>query len=511
MFRKCVVVLAATLLTSTAAHADWYRATSKHFIVYSDDSLADVKDYTTTLEQFDQGIRAWHLAPQDKRGASARVTVFVLNDTSAIAQLAGKQGVAGFYSPHAGESVAFTPRSGSGDLGARAVLFHEYTHHWMLTNWTDAALPPWFVEGFAELHATALFRAGQIIFGAVPSYRRYTIGQMNVMPMSQLLKFDPGNLSRIETDALYSHGWALTHYLMFDPGGRKQLADYIGALNSGGAGDPAKLIGGGNIDLKLNQYVRRSRLPSAAFDLDKLPIGTIDVQKLSDAQAAMIPALIASKRGVDAKSADRVVEMARQRAAPYPNDAFVQNELAEAEFDACSVAKAEATCYARAAAAADRAITADPKSIHALVYRGMAETAALEKVKVTDPARWNSARQWFLRANKVDTEMPQPLIQYYDSFRQAGEKPTANARGALLYAYALAPYDSDLRLQATHVYLAQGKAEEARAAIKPVAYNVDSRGKADYAKKVLAALDANGTDAALKVMDAKPAPKEDDD
>lgn len=511
MFRKCVVALAATLLSSTAAHADWYRATSKHFVVYSNDSLADVKDYTTRLEQFDQGIRAWHLAPQDKRGASARVTVFVLDDISAIAQLAGRTGVAGFYSPHAGESVAFTPRSGDSDLGARAILFHEYTHHWMLTNWTDAALPPWFVEGFAELHATAFFRGDQIIFGAVPAYRRYTVGQMNLLPISRLLKFDPGNLSPIETDALYSHGWALTHYLTFDEAGRKRLAAYVDALNGGSADDPAKLIGDGNIDLKLNQYVRRPRLPSAAFDLAKLPVGSIEVSKLDPAEAAMMPALMQSKRGVGRKNAEQTAALARRLAAPYPDNSFAQNELAEAEYDACSVVDAAADCYSRSAAAADRAIAANPKSVHALVYRGMADIAALKKAKVQDPARWAAARQWFLRANKVDTEMPQPLIQYYDSFVDAGETPTVNAQSALLYAYALAPYDSDLRLQAAGVYLRQGKADEARTAIKPVAYNIDQRAKSEYAKRILAALDKDGTAAAVKEMDAKPTPKDEDD
>ena len=510
MFRKCITALAATLLTSTAAHADWYRATSKHFVVYSNDSLANVRDYTTRLEQFDQGIRAWHLAPQDKRGASARVTVFVLDDVSAIAQLAGRTGVAGFYSPHAGESVAFTPRSGNSELGARAVLFHEYTHHWMLTNWTDAALPPWFIEGFAELHATALFRSDQIVFGAVPSYRRYTIGQMNMMPMSRLLKFDPGNLGPAETDALYSHGWALTHYLTFDDDGRKRLAAYIGALNGGSAADPARLIGNGDIDLKLGQYVRRPRLPSAAFDLAKLPVGTIEVTKLSAAEAATMPALIQSKRGVSRKNAEQTAALARRLAAPYPNDASAQNELAEAEYDACSTVDAAADCYARSATAADRAIAADPNSVHALVYRGMADTAALKQAKVKDPARWAAARQWFLRANKVDTEMPQPLIQYFDSFRAAGEMPSTNAQSALLYAYALAPYDSDLRLQAATVYLRQGKADEARIAIKPVAYNIDDRAKSEFAKRILAALDKGGTAAAVKELEAKPK-KEDDD
>ncbi len=512
---RFIVGATIALLSSTAAQADWYRASSKHFVVYSDDSERDVRDYTTQLEQFDQAIRRWHVAPENPRGESARVTVFVLPDQAAVGKLAGRSSVAGFYRPSAGESVAFAPRAGtdgSGDLGARAVLFHEYAHHWMLTNWTDAALPPWFVEGFAELHATAMFRGNKIIFGAVPLYRRYSIGQMNAMPMDRLLKFDVGKLDPIETDALYSHGWALTHYLTFDPVGRKQLAAYIGALNSGKAGNPAKLIGDGRtMDMQLSQYVRRKQLPSAAFDVDTLAIGMIDVRKLSAAEAATVPAMILSKRGVNAGSASKALDLARRVAAPYPADAFAQNELAEAEFDACNVEKkADAGCFTRAEAAADRAIAADPKSVHALTYKGMAQVGALEKAKVTDAARWKAARQWFLTANKVDTEAPQPLIAYYDSFVDAGEPATKNAQAGLLYAYALAPYDSDLRIKATRVYLMQGNVAAARVAISPIAYNIESRTRADYAKKTLAMIDTGDAKAALASMDEKP-PAESDD
>ncbi len=514
MLRSVVGAMIA-LLSSTAAQADWYRASSKHFVVYSDDSERDVRDYTTQLEQFDQAVRRWHVAPENPRGDSARVTVFVLDDQAAVGKLAGRSNVAGFYRPSAGESMAFAPRAGSdgsGDLGARAVLFHEYAHHWMLTNWTDAALPPWFVEGFAELHATAMFRGNKIIFGAVPLYRRYSIGQMNAMPMDRLLKFDVGKLNGLETDALYSHGWALTHYLTFDPVGRKQLAAYIGALNSGKAGNPSKLIGDGRtMDMQLNQYVRRKQLPSAAFDVDTLAIGTIDVRKLSAPEAATMPAMILSKRGVNTSTAPKALDVARRVTAPFPADAFAQNELAEAEFDACNVdTKADAACFARAEAAADRALAADPKSVHALTYKGMAQVAALEKAKVKDAARWKAARQWFLTANKVDTEAPQPLIAYYDSYADAGEAATKNAQAGLLYAYALAPYDADLRLRATRVYLTQGNVAAARVAISPLAYNIEARGRAEYAKKALAAIDTGDAKAALDAMDPKKAPKDDD-
>ena len=77
-----------------------------------------------------------------------------------------------------------SPPVGSGEgtdhgFTSQAILFHEYTHHWLLTNdaWSDAAFPPWFVEGFAELHATAIIRNGDVIFGATAHLSRLYCGQ----------------------------------------------------------------------------------------------------------------------------------------------------------------------------------------------------------------------------------------------------------------------------------------------------------------------------------------------
>jgi hypothetical protein len=135
---------------------------------------------------------------------------------------------------------------------------------------------------------------------------------MNLMPMDRMLKFDLGKLAGGETDALYSHGWALTHYLTFDPERRKLLASYIGDLNSGKPASPAALTaGGGNLDVKLNSYVRRATPPSAAFGYDQLPVGKVDVRKLTLAEAATMPAYILSQRGVSKANAAEATELAR--------------------------------------------------------------------------------------------------------------------------------------------------------------------------------------------------------
>ena len=113
MIRKLLLSAAALAIVPGAADAAWYQASSKHFVVYDDDSPGRVKAYTERLERFDQAIRYWHHTPEDTRGPSARVTIYVVSDIDAIQKIYGKGGenVAGFYDPRASGSVAFTPRN----------------------------------------------------------------------------------------------------------------------------------------------------------------------------------------------------------------------------------------------------------------------------------------------------------------------------------------------------------------------------------------------------------------
>lgn len=501
MIRKLLLSAAALAVVPSAANAAWYQASSKHFVVYENDSPDRVKAYTERLERFDQAIRYWHHTPESTRGPSARVTVYVLSDVESIQKIfgSGVANIAGFYEARATGSVAFTPRNtgGGNDYGfsAEAVLFHEYTHHFMRTTWSDAAFPAWFSEGFAELHATAQIKSdGSVQFGAVPVYRQWTVARSILLPAAQLLERYPGKLDEESRDALYSRGWLLMDYLTFDADRRKQLAAYIIAINSGkSAAEAGKAFGKvSELDGKMNAWGSRKNPPYNVINGSELHTGTITVRALGPGEAAVMPALIASTRGVDEKIAPRVAELARRLAAPFPNDAAAQNELAEAEFDAKN--------YAAAEAAADRAIAADPQSIHALMYKGMAQQAILVRDKVTDNARWMATRRWYLAANKVDPEAPAPLVLFYDSFVAQKQKPTENAANGLLYAYALAPYDQSLRMEAAGVLIGRDQIPAARIALGPVAYNVDD-GPAEAAQNVLKALDAGDKAAALKALE----------
>jgi Tfp pilus assembly protein PilF len=202
----------------------------------------------------------------------------------------------------------------------------------------------------------------------------------------------------------------------------------------------------------------------------------------------MIPATMRSRGGADAPG---VATQARMLAAPFANDAGAQIELATAEYDAGN--------YAQSAAAADRALVADPKSADAMIRKGLA-LVAVARAGGADPATWTAARRWFLAANKADPLYFYPVQLYYASFRAAKETPSDAAKKALLYAYKLNPMNTALRWEAARILLQDGDFRHARLALDLTVFGKRGGPLAVRAKAVVGALDANGAAAALALF-----------
>ena len=96
------------------------------------------------------------------------------------------------------------------------------------------------------------------------------------------------------------------------------------------------------------------------------------------------------------------------------------------------------------------------------------------------------ARQTFISANKIDTEDPEALFEYYTSYLMEGVRPTDNAIAALHYASDLAPQDLGVRMNSAIAYLNEGKPKDARATLTIVAYSPHANQMAETAKTVIA-------------------------
>lgn len=493
----------------SAARADWHRASSSHFVVYSNDRPERVRELAETLERFDSAVRRLRAFPDTPVSPSNRVTVYTLRDDAAVGRLAGDSFAAGFYMPRASGAVAFVPRqSGSSrfELSALAVLLHEYTHHLMLTTFAHAAFPAWLIEGYAEFHATAVFNEdGSVMLGAPPLHRARGLFSGNWLPVRDMLLSSRPLRDPNRMEALYGRGWLLTHMLTFTGTRDGQLNRFLALMNDGKPAQESAAAFGDLDQLQrdLNAYLRQRRITAATIAAANISVGPVEVRALDPGEAAMMDVRIRSTRGVDERSARAVLNDARRAAAPYPDHGFAQRVLAEAEYDAGN--------FAEAANAADRAIAADPRLVDAHVYRGMAALAVLRaRDGDVTPAEWAAARGWFTRANRIENDAAMPLILFHDSFPAAGEEPTANARAALARAQELAPQDMGLRLRTAVMHLRQHEAERARELLRPIAYAPHAGGLARHAGALIAAIDSGGADAAIAVADRPPGEEDDE-
>ncbi|TZG28816.1 tetratricopeptide repeat protein [Sphingomonas montanisoli] len=336
----------------------------------------------------------------------------------------------------------------------------------MLANWSGAH-PAWFVEGFAEFNATARFNErGKIDLGLAAKHRYPTLLLGMQLPIERVLTGTSAGLNAELADSFYAKGWLLTHMLTFEKRRAGQLETYLAAINKGTASlDAAKQAFGdlAMLDREMNQYVRRKQMTVAEMPIAQLPLDAIAVRQLTAGEQALMQVRLRSERGVTDKTASAVAADARKLAAPFTEDPGAQLILAEAEFDADQDNAADV--------AADRVLAARPNDVDALIFKGHVAMRRLTKTKSSDVVAWKAARQWFVRANRVQPNAAEPLSLFYAIMLEQGEKPTANAIAALQRAFELVPQDSALRFLLARQYLIDGKLTEGRVLLEPMAYN----------------------------------------
>lgn len=495
MIRKLLAVLALTM--PVVAQAEWLEASTPHFVVYANDTPKFLSDYAAKLERFDRAMRLLRGIPERPISPSERVSIYMVHDADDIEALTGP-GVRGFYHASVEGPAGFVSRqSGSGsrwDLDANSVIRHEYSHHFMFDNYDNGAMPLWYVEGFAEFHATAITQPdGSVVFGQAPAYRAGALLANDSLSVKDVLSADTQRLDGSQLDVLYGKGWALVHYLTFEPSRRGQLAAYMAAINAGKAPlDAATVFGDlGQLNKDVSRYVRRPKLTAMTIPADKLVIAEPTLRKLTAGEAATMPMRIRSKAGVDARSAPGVYARAMAAAKPFPNDPGAQLELAEAAYDA--------NAYGESLAAANRAIAAEPGREKAYIYRGKALMALARAAKSGNPATWDEVRTAFLKANTLDPDDPEALANFYRSFPAAGRAPTANASAALYKALDYAREDEALRFEVAQEYLSRHDTAKARETLKTLAYSPHQGKASKRASDLIAAIDKGDAAAIAKL------------
>jgi len=482
---KMVAAVLSVFLWPGLAHAAWLEASSEHFVIYADDNERDITRFSQQLERYHAGMALLLASRAPVPSPSSRVTVYVVRNKREVQALHGGDNkfLGGFYVPRAGGSLAIVPTvdSGNGAITmSMVVLLHEYAHHFLISS-NSMPMPRWFSEGAAEFFASAKFEAdGGVWLGRPAQHRAGELYLARDVKAADLL--DPTEYDKSKNtayDAFYGKSWLLYHYLTFDVARSGQLGRYLALLQDGKGQRDAALEAFGDFDAlekDLDKYLSKNKMSALKLTAEKVPIGAISLRALPAGEAAMMPVRIRSKRGTSPEEAPTLLAEARTVALRYPGDAAVLSALAETEYDAGHDKEA--------IAAADAALALDPKQVNAYVQKGLALFRIAPEADDT-AAAYKAARAPFIALNRIENDHPLPLVYFYRSFVEQGEKPPVLALDGLIRAMQLAPFDLGLRMTLGHALVGLGRRDDARTVLLPVAYNPHGGGMSDFARKML--------------------------
>lgn len=224
-----LALLGSILIAASPAQAEWKKATSPNFVVYSDGDERTLRAYVQELESFDRMLRFRHRQPLDQPAARP-LPIYLVGGIHQLRQVwyGAPEQVAGFYSPTSEGTFAVAIRQ----RDFNEFLRHEYAHHFFFN--LGLTVPAWLHEGLAEYYMTAKFEGTGVMIGNPSVLRAGTLLNFSWLPLEDLLTKSSGQiLNEEQQDAYYPVAWALTHWFMSDPERSDKLWDYMRRVNAG--------------------------------------------------------------------------------------------------------------------------------------------------------------------------------------------------------------------------------------------------------------------------------------
>lgn len=523
--RKIVVAFLAALALvapalATAKGPAWRRADTPNFVIYSQGSEAQLRQFANDLERFDALLREFMSVPATTQKPYP-LTIYALPNSSSVARLFSKKenSIAGFYTASLYGSTAVSNRTKASNkvyLDGSVVLFHEYVHHFMHRNFSGS-YPLWFNEGFAEYYSTVTFEKDGIFKFGIPAYHRaYELLQGDNIPTEKLLLASgSSDLRRSEWDSFYGRAWLLVHYLMNSQEGQKKLLSYLRDYSTGIAPREAAERNFGDLkalDKALSQHLN-SRM---SYQMSTEPMAfqpKVEIHALDDIESALVPLQMKIRTKRDCVAVrDELLELAKRN----PERADIWFELARAQINAAhheTADKGDADADAEPdnaganrqrsrggdldevsdsyLAAADEAVdrTLAIDKAHGRAHALKADIMMERLLRPGSPSEkdWDEMRDHIVAANRANTEDPVPLVAWYRSFTEIGETPSKSAEDGLVKAFTLVREATEVRLMLAFDLARRGEFETAIRLVKILANDPHA---GEYGRAALAQLEA---------------------
>jgi tetratricopeptide (TPR) repeat protein len=182
----------------------------------------NIRKVATKLEQFREVFSK--LFPHTKFNSDIPTNVIVFKDAGSYKPFKPRNSkwVAGYFQP--GEDVNYITLSTDGKIeDTYGIIFHEYVHYLLETNFGKTDLPPWFNEGLAEYYQTFSIKEDkEVLLGGLQKNHLRLLQQNKLIPLKDFFAVDNYSLhknSNHSRSVFYAQAWALIHYLLQGNGG----------------------------------------------------------------------------------------------------------------------------------------------------------------------------------------------------------------------------------------------------------------------------------------------------
>lgn len=474
------------------AHADWLRAESERFIVYSEGSERSLRDYVQKLEMFDR-VMLFQSGILSSTTPPRKLPIYLVSSRGGLTRVnpATGRNTVGTYFPTEEDIFAVAIRSDDGSgLSGQDVLMHEYAHHFMLGN-TPGSYPAWYVEGFAEYYMTAKIKPSDnsVSLGEVNKNRASWIMGSEWIPLAVLLRSRPEEVRTSSHQATYYPiAWLLTHWLLSEPARRVQLRAYLADISNGTDSVEAMEKATGMSLEQLRLALRR--YTSANLNLMRItgqfPTPEITVTRLPRSANDLLLINQRLKIGVPEKDRKALGEEVARLAARHGDDPLALLAAGHAGMHFGNRPAGER--------ALQRLIEIEPDNIEALQF--LAQERLRQAGETESETERNSlrreARDYIARAYQAAQNDYRTLMLMTELRQGQPNYPNDNDMLAMGLTLDRAPQLPTVRFNYAAALAERNEAAEAIAVLRPLANNPHGGGASRLANRMIAALEAGG-------------------
>lgn len=446
------------LLAANPALAEWRRAETPRFIIYSDGNERSLRDSALQLELYENALRLKHGVNPD--GASPqKIAIYLVQGSRDLKAVEPglRDEVAGFYQATNDEIFAMAIR----ERRDMETLLHEYAHHFMLGSFATG-FPAWFVEGYAEYFSNAELRPTRMVIGDVNQGSANWLNSTAWLPLNLILTRRPFEFQDPKAVSMfYAQSWLLTHWFVSSPQRMPMLYAYMDNLKKGMEPVPAMEAATGMTVGQLErqqQVYMRQRMAITVITSEQFRQPEVRVTTLSPAEGdlLLLGLRLSSTVGEDAALLAEI----RQRTARYPGERAADLLLARAELRLGD--------KAQAADILQRLLTAAPDDLDALRLQG---DTLFEQAREQGGDRdlLRQARVHLARAYRLNPDDYRVLTLLAETRQGSPDFPSDNDVETLLAAVELAPQVAHLRVFTAQVRAHREEYPQAIALLQPLA------------------------------------------